>query len=223
MADLIKYEMNTVKDDIAIFIQELQLIATKYKLDIIQLDTDSHRLISKYIIFFKYLYLGNTNIKYYKNLISDLYYIILSVLKGEIRYFYLNMRSVIENCIRCISGIALENNHITSYVFDSVKNKFSLGDYSFIKNEYAISCNYIHGGNLLDNSLASVLKTCLPKSLNKRVKSRCYENISKILNLFIKVIVEENIAYVDKCFYKKKYLLGYLIGKDKVDLIFNKR
>ena len=223
MVELIKHETNMVKKDITTFIKEIKLIANKYKLDITQLYDDSYRLISKYIIFFKYLYLEDTNRKYYKNLISDLYYIILSILKGETRYFYLNMRSIIENCIRCISGISLEDNYITSYVFGSVKSKFNLDDYSFIKNEYTTSCNYIHGGNLLENSLASTLKACLPKKLSKKTRNEYYNSTKKILALFTRAIIEENIAYVDKCFYKKKYLLEYLVGKDNVDLIFNKR
>lgn len=91
------------------------------------------------------MYKGVQDIYFYKVLISDLYYFILSIIKREMRYMYVNERSIIENYMRAIMQISLQDDHITEAIFQKMRNKnflcdFTDAEYSLIKNEYVTSC-----------------------------------------------------------------------------------
>lgn len=151
----------SLKEIIKQFLDEIQRIAQNQQFEYTQKDHDFFSFIAKHIIFFKYLYKGAQGVYFYKVLISDLYYLILSIIKCEMRYMYVNERSIIENYMRAIMGVSLEYSHITETVFQEMHDKsfqcdFTDAEYSLIKSEYATSCGYIHGGNVLnDNTTAT--------------------------------------------------------------------
>ena len=121
-------------------------------------------------------------------MISDLYYFILSILKGETRYVYLNERSIIENYTRVITRKTVEEDHVAENLFLIMKSTtysfdFTESDYALIKNEYTTSCGYIHGGNLLNANLASVLNECLENNILIKDINKYHNRIKNIKSL----------------------------------------
>ena len=75
---------------------------------------------------------------------------------------YVNERSIIENYLRSIMDISVQDNHVTDKVFQELRQKnfhcdFDDKEYSLIRSEYSTSCGYIHGSNILNDNLALVL------------------------------------------------------------------
>ena len=62
----------------------------------------------------------------------------------------------------------------TTYSFD-----FTESDYALIKNEYTTSCGYIHGGNILNDNLASVFNKCLENNILIKDINKYHNRIKK--------------------------------------------
>src|SRR5699024_214265 len=106
-----------------------------------------YRYISKQIIFLKYMLSQKRYNHVIKVLISDYYYLLLAIINKEERYVYLNERSIIEGYLRMIVRNDDRENYITRSIFDKLKQResVSLAYYNTIREEYRISCGYIHG------------------------------------------------------------------------------
>ena len=223
--DMTYLEIKEIKSNIKQFLDEIQRIAHNQQFEYAQEDRDFFSFIAKHIIFFKYLYKGAQGVYFYKVLISDLYYLILSIIKCEIRYMYVNERSVIENYMRVIMGVSLEYSHITEAVFQEMHDKifqcnFTEAEYSLIKNEYVTSCEYIHGGNILNDNLAYVFDECVNNNFTIKEKGKYYIRLQNILKIFDKLIIAEKTLYINGCYHRKKSVMEYLVGKDQVELLF---
>lgn len=220
--DMTYHEVNEIKSNIRYFINEIKKSTQRTGFDFCQSDQDFFSFIAKHIVFFKYLYLGNQNIYFYKVLISDLYYLILSIIDNKTRYMYLNERSIIENYIRCIMRVSIQDNHITKDVFEEMRRKSFKCDFSdtLIKSEYIVSCGYIHGGEILNDNLAFVFEQCSNNNLKICERKKYYLRLQKILKTFDKLFITENDIYISGCFHRKKSILEYLLGKEKVNLLF---
>lgn len=225
--DMTFNELKYIKSNISSFIVEIKKQSQIYKYEYKQYDIDFFTFIAKHIIFIKYLIDGDKNTYVFKVLISDFYYYILSIIKKELRYMYVNERSIIENYMRIIIGTSVENNHVTERLFNEMKEKkyifdFTDSNYSLIKSEYSISCQYIHGGNILNENLASVFEECFSrnKKVMKEDKNKYYIRMGNILKIYDKLLISENIDYVNGCFHRRKSILEYLIGAECLELLF---
>ena len=223
--DMTYLEIKEIKSNIKQFLDEIQKFAEIKQFEVVQKDRDFFSFIAKHIVFFKYLYKGARNTYYYKVLISDLYYLILSIIEREMRYMYVNERSIIENYMRAIMQISLQDNHITESIFQEMRSKnfqcdFTNAEYSLIKNEYVTSCEYIHGGNILSDNLAYVFDECVNNDFEIKDRSKYYIRVQNVFKIFDKLIVAENTLYISGCYHRKKSVLEYLIGKDLVELLF---
>lgn len=102
--------------------KEIDLLKNKVNTFVNSLDgieNEDITFIIKKIIFFKILTdpaYKNLNI-FFSRLISDLYCILDCINKGEIRYYFFNYRSFIENYLRLLMNVTVEENHITQDVF----------------------------------------------------------------------------------------------------------
>lgn len=224
--DMTYLEIKEIKSNIKQFLDEIQKLAEIQQYEFAQKDRDFFSFIAKHIIFFKYLYKGAQDVYFYKVLISDLYYFILSIIKREMRYMYVNERSIIENYMRAIMQISLQDDHITEAIFQEMRNKIFLCDftdaeYSLIKNEYVTSCEYIHGGNILNDNLAYVLDECVNNDFEIKDRSKYYIRVQNVFKIFDKLIVAEKTLYISGCFHRKKSVMEYLLGEHQVELLFN--
>lgn len=224
--DMTFLEIKEIKTNIKQFLDGIKEIAHIQHFEYTQKDHDFFAFVAKHIVFFKYLYKGTQHTYFYKVLISDLYYWILSIIKCEMRYMYVNERSIIENYMRAIMGVAIENGHITESIFQAMRVKdfkcnFTEAEYSLIKNEYVTSCGYIHGGDILNNNLGYVFDECINN--NKFAIKECskyYNRLQNVLRTFDKLIIAEQTLYVSGCYHRKKSIMEYLIGKAQVELLF---
>lgn len=224
--DITYCELELMKSNIKEFNDKLKDVAKSLNHELTQVELDFYIFISKHIILFKYLYNRMDNQYFFKVLISDLYYFILSILKGETRYVYVNERSIIENYARAITRKTVEEDHVTEKLFLKMKDiLFSYGfteeDYCLIKNEYKTSCGYIHGGNILNDSLAYVLDECLENNILIDDINKYYTRIRKILKICDKVLIFEYGEYISNCFHRKKTIFEYLLGKECLELLFS--
>lgn len=225
--DLTYIIIDCEKTNIAEFIENLKTISRKKGMVLSQADCSFFALIAKHIIFYKYFYYSSlTEIEkgYIKTIISDLYYLVLSIMDKEKRYIYVNVRSIIENNIRLVTTISLEDNFITFVAFEKLKEmKYRMTDdeYSLIRNEYRVACNYVHGGKLLEDNLSFVFEECFIKpQMSDKEKNAFYKRIGDILKIFDKFVIAQYTDIVNGCFHRSKSLLSYLIGNDNVDLLF---
>ncbi|WP_029503039.1 hypothetical protein [Lachnoclostridium phytofermentans] len=225
MDDMTYSEVKLIKANIKIFIDKLEELASTYEKNIDQNEKDFFVFISKHIIFFKYLYLGMGKKYFFKVIISDLYYYIISLIKNEIRYVYVNERSIIENFTRAVMRKTVEEDHVTENLFSSLKEKtflftFSDDDYSLIKSEYVTSCGYIHGGDILDNCLAYVFDDYIFDNKSIKDLNKYFERIRKIFKIYDKMLINEYGESISGCFHRQKSVFCYLLGEECLDLLY---
>lgn len=223
--DMTYQEIARIKSNIQNFVEKIKELSQEFNFDFQQLDRNFFSFIAKHIVFFKYLSDGGNSNFSYKVLISDFYYIILAIVKGEVRYMYVNERSIIENYLRSIMDISLQDNHVTDKVFKELRQKnfycnFDDTEYSLIRSEYRTSCEYIHGSNILDDNLAVVLDECVNKKFTITERKKYYIRIQDVLKSFDRLLISENALFVSGCFHRKKSVLSYLLGEEPLNLLF---
>lgn len=229
--DMTYSEIKLIKSNISMFIDKLNEISLQSKQDIDEEQRKFFIFISKHIVFFKHLYEGMGNMYFFKVIISDLYYYILSILKNETRYIYLNERSIIENYTRAVVRKTVEEDHVTENLFEQMKGinfsfDFKEEDYSLIKDEYITSCGYIHGSSILDENLSFFLGECLENNQFIKDTSKYYKRINRVFKVYDKMLISEYGEAISGCFHRQKTLLGYLLGDECCELLFevtNKR
>lgn len=222
--ELIIAQINEIKKAIYDFNFELEKYANKVGNHILSKNEVSFfSFISKQIVFLKNIYAYENNYKI-KVLISDYYNYIVSIIKNEHRYMYVNERSIIENYTRWIVSTDVEINYITTQVFEDLRTKsdISNSEYSLIKSAYTTSCGYIHGSKLLNDNLSYVFNECIANDL-KIKKINCYfDNIKKIIKIYNRLIITTYPELINDCFFRRKSVLKYLIGNELLDLLFDK-
>lgn len=207
--------LNSTKEELSSFMLKLHDLDTNKALSK-QSTKDFIAFLSKKLMFLKYLYHEENNYSL-AVLISDFFFLIISIIKNEIRYIYLNERSIIENFTRYIMKKTLEDSQVTHSLFEEMNNIFFKNtkfqsEFSLIKSEYNIACNYVHGGKKLEHSLISVLDEYINNKLELKNSKALYNNMSRIITTFIRIIISNNTDTVNVCFYRKKTILKYLIG-----------
>ena len=222
--DMTYNEVESCKVEIKKFITEINVLEG-YSLNIKPDDESFFIVISKHILFFKYLYMCDTNVFYFRVLISDLYYYIESILKSDVRYMYLNERSIIENYTRLITNIDVKNDHITDNSFQILKKKadelkLEESEFSLVKSEYTVACGYVHGSDIIKNDLSYVFDECIHKKSGLNERPKYYNRMKRVFKYFDSMLICVYPNYISGCFHRRKALLEYLIGQKYVDLLF---
>lgn len=225
MNEMSFFQVNEMKVSVSQFINLLSNYSTSNNLDAItQQEKNFFEFISKQILFVREVY---NNYPHYrlKVLISDYYNYIVSIIRGENRYIYLNERSIIEGYTRWIVSTTVEEDHITPALIAQLKSNNYIhpltdDEYSLIKSEYVTSCGFIHGSQLLNSSLSYVFQECIEKcSAIKNIN--CYfQRIMRIIKIFNRLVISNMTEQIDTTFWCKKSILEYLIGKDNVSILF---
>lgn len=148
--DMTYNEISLLKSDISSFIEYLSNYSHQENFSISQNDKDFFSFLCKRICFFKIINQMSQPIYSAKVLISDFYNLIITIIKNQKRYIYLNERSIIENYMRLILSTSLENDHITLNLFNKLQSNhtdiFTKDTFSLLKSEYRMSCSFVHGG-----------------------------------------------------------------------------
>ncbi|WP_373180576.1 hypothetical protein [Enterococcus durans] len=223
--DITYSEVIELKEDINTVIENIELFYKENNLDIDISDISFYRFVIKRVIFFKYLSVVDNENFSIKVIISDFFYLILSLIKNETRYSYVNERSIIENYMRLTLKNPKYNTHITYQSFeDLLQSTPEIGqpEYSLLKTEYDTSCRYIHGGNVLEDSLSAYFKESIEHDIGLSIKQKRerYDRIQAIIKTLDKAFVLHNKKFIDHTFYKKKTIMEFLVGKNNTDLLF---
>lgn len=225
MEDMIYAEIKHIKSDISSFIIRLQEYAGEHDAIMEETDRQFFSVIAKHIVFWKYVVFPNNLGRFYRVLISDGYNYIISIIKNEIRYVYVNERSIIENYIRLIINKTLEEDHVTDKIFSEIKQhkylfEFTEDEFSLIKSEYSVSCSYIHGGSYLDENLIYGFDECIKNEKTLKNKNKYYARICRMLKILDKMLISTYTDEISGSFFRKKSVLEYLMGKDCLELLF---
>ena len=228
MDDFVISQINEMKGSISQFVIVLSNYSKSNHLAAITAQQESlFKFISKQILFIKELYNYCSDYSL-RVLISDFYNYIISIIKKEYRYMYLNERSIIEGYTRWIVSTTAEQNHVTSNLIEQLKNNTYINpltndEYSLIKSEYVTSCGFIHGSKLLNKNLSYVFQECISCLPTLKNINKYYQNIIKIIKVYNRLIISNKVEQVDLTFFGRKSVLGYLIGGDNVDTLFEIR
>ena len=228
MNELILSQINEIKKSISQFIDVLSEYAVSTGSNFLnQEQRDFFIYISKQILFLKDVYNCYPDFKL-KVLISDYYNYIVSIIRNENRYLYLNERSIIEGYTRYIVNVNVEQDHVTSEIIAQLKstnyiNSLSDNEYSLIKSEYTTSCGFIHGSRLLNESLSYYFTECISNFSKLNNISAYYQRITKVIKIFNRLIISNRTEEIDTSFFRRKSVLEYLIGKDNVSILFSLR
>ncbi|SLM97448.1 hypothetical protein FM106_14025 [Brachybacterium faecium] len=228
MGDMTYDEIKILKSDIKAFNLMLLEYAEKKERSLNANDLSFFTFISKRIIFFKFFSLGsssNQNNHFFKVLISDFYYLIISLIDCELRYVYVNERSIIECYARLLMHKTVEQDHVTGQLLDSLKDKtyffdYTEADFSLMKSEYAVACNFIHGGEFLKESLLFIFQEFAEDVWSQDETNDYYERIKRMVKTFDKMLISEYQEHISGCFHRRKTVLEYLLGSDALELLF---
>ncbi|MEC1555126.1 hypothetical protein P9D28_22245 [Bacillus haynesii] len=193
--------------------------------DLKVLDKNNLIFILKKIVFLKYLSRQVNSDYRFHALTSDFMYLIRSIKTGEERYYYLNLRSIIEHSLRIVNSIESTNTISNSDIMNSTQTVIEVKkasiNMSIIKDEYTRSCLYVHGNENAGMSLATFYQNCMEdEGLIDEISVKLNVLVKMLKELFELILISQN-AIIDAAFFRRKTILEYLVGKNSY-LVFEK-
>lgn len=142
-------------------------------------------------------------------------YLIRSIKNGEERYYYLNLRSIIEHSLRIVNNIdsidTVTNNEIIENTKNLIKLKGISVNISLIKTEYTKSCLYVHGNEKAGMNLALYYQSSIEcEGSIKEISSKLNILVKLLKELFDLILISQN-NIVDTAFFRRKTVLKYLL------------
>ncbi|SFE88152.1 hypothetical protein [Peptostreptococcus sp. D1] len=214
---LLEPELKKIKININKFVEHVEDYLNSNSVKCNQSDSEFIRFISKQIIFLKMICFDKELDVYRISLISDFYFLMNSILENQIRYIFLNKRSIIENYIRLIKKI--ENGRVTINAFEGLsdnkyENYLDKNYYSFLKSQYSEACEYIHGGEKWQESLVEDYLSCLKNNSNIgegfKNKNSFYKNFYKSISILNRMMLIEHSYNMISYFHRKGDIIKYL-------------
>lgn len=207
--DLTIKENSDVKEEIQRFIDlEFPFLGIK--------DRNNLIFILKKIVFLKYLIRQESSNYILKALTSDIMYLIGNMKKGEERYYYFNIRSIIEQSLRLVNNLTSTDTISNSSVMDntdSIVNQYNACiNMDIIKDEYIKSCRYVHGNEKVIMDLAVMYQDCIQeKGIIDGISVKLNQLVKLLQSLFDLIIITQN-ELIDAAFFRRKTILEYLVG-----------
>lgn len=160
--------------------------------------------------------------------ISDLCYLLNSIECGEIRYYYLNVRSVIEQSMRIVADLESTNTITNVELMEkvvNVKNSLShvqLINTDIIHDEYNKACLYVHGNSNAQMELADYYFNSFRQSKKIESLDTKLNQLVSLLKSIFNLLLMRKLDLVDGAFHRRKSILRYLVNDDKaVDYIIS--
>ncbi|WP_088052527.1 hypothetical protein [Virgibacillus dakarensis] len=202
-------ELDSIKSEINSFIEvEFNILD--------ELERNNLRFVLKKLVFLKYLVRQSDGDFRYQALISDIMYLISSIKKGETRYYYFNLRSIIEQALRIINNINSTDTITNSDIMEKTKelieaNKLVI-NLDIIKDEYKTSCLYVHGSENANMNLAEFYDSCINHNNQlENIHQKLTVLIKLLKKLFDLILIIQN-PIVDAAFHRRKSILKFLVG-----------
>jgi hypothetical protein len=224
--------MNKIADPTFAELRLIKVEIQSFVLDIFNPSAENRRNqlinICKKVVLAKYLIRQEPSDSRYRALLSDLCYLLNSIESGETRYYYFNVRSVIEQSLRIIADVE-DTSTITNVELmekaDLIKGSISqahLINTDIIKDEYSKSCLYIHGNSQADMNLVSYYINAFHQSKQiDNLDTKLNQLIALLNSLFALLLICKS-EMVDGAFHRRKSILRYLINDNElVDYIIS--
>lgn len=188
-----------------------------------ELEKNQMIFVLKKVVLLKYVLRYDSSDYKINAMISDLLYLIKSLDDGEERYYYFNIRSIIEHSLRIVNNLESVNTITNSEIMGITKRMIvDEGidvNLDIIKNEYSTSCLYIHGNENSNMNLSAYYDSFYnKKEIMKNLASKLNILVKLLNEIFNLIIIKQN-EKVDHSFYRRKSILKYLLG-DSSYLIF---
>lgn len=151
---------------------------------------------------------------YYESMVYNILLSLKCIDKLNEHFYYMVMRSYIENFIRfCLKLENLDDSSVTKIFKDFKK---IVNNYNFFEKKYSVCCNYVHS-NIKAKLDISLYLEDIDKSINREIKSKLelikdFDNVIKESIMVINDVYERelNIAFHRKNEYRKNLLKNYV-------------
>lgn len=218
--------MNKLMDPTMLELKMIKAEIQKFVDDIFQPNSEHMKNyfinICKKIVLTKYLIRYLPEDHRYKSLQSDLCYLLNSIENGEIRYYYLNIRSIIEQGMRIVADVK-DTSTMTNFVLMEkvveIKNSLNqnhLINIGVIQDEYSKSCLYVHGNSNAQIELADYYINAFHQS---KVISGLDTKLSQLISLLksiFNLLLMNQAEIIDGAFHRRKSILRYLVSDNRV-------
>ncbi|MBT2644758.1 hypothetical protein J7I80_21295 [Bacillus sp. ISL-41] len=209
IADLTLKEIIDTKAEINSFVE-------KEFNELNELEKNNLKFVLKKVVFLKYLIRQSGKDFRYQALTSDIMYLIRSIKKGEERYYYFNLRSIIEQSLRIINNIestdTISNSDIMEITKALIEEKKVGINLDIIKDEYHTCCLYVHGNENADMELAEFYQNCIDNNILIKNLPRKLSVLVKLLKEIFDLIIISQNAVVDAAYHRRKSILKFLAG-----------
>ncbi|MDR6720879.1 hypothetical protein [Paenibacillus sp. 2003] len=178
--------------------------------------------ICKKIVLVKYLIRQLPTDYRYRALLSDLYYLLNSIELGELRYYYLNIRSIIEQSMRIVVDIADTTTITYVELMESVSgfrntiNHIREVNIGIIQDEYSKACLYVHGNSNAQMGLAEYYNTSFRTTKSIEGLETKLNQLVGLLKSVFSLIILSQAGVTDAAFHRRKSILRYLISDDNL-------
>lgn len=212
----------TIKETIDVKSEIAKFVSSEF--DILdETEKNNLKFILKKLVFMKYLARQGSCDYSVSAITSDIMYLIRSIQTGEERYYYFNIRSIIEHTLRIVNSIDSTNTITNSDIMELTQEMITFKkvdiNLNLIKDEYTKSCLFIHGNEKADMDLAVFYHHCLEnKGIIKELSTKLNVLVKLFNELFNLILIGQN-NNVDTAFFARKSILKYLIG-DSSYLLF---
>lgn len=210
ITDMTYQELANIKEEINDFIDS-KLVSFE------ELEKNNIRFVLKKIVLTKYLLIHNKSDYRYKALSSDLMYLINSIKKGEIRYYFFNLRSIIEQALRIINNInsteIINNVEVMNQTQELINSHGFYIELDVIRESYKTSCLYVHGNESVDIGIIEYYENSFEKNVQIKNVRRKLKVLIKLLTNLFDLIILIHVHEVDAAFHRRKTILKYLIGE----------
>ncbi|HDR1420311.1 TPA: hypothetical protein QB189_002279 [Pasteurella multocida] len=172
-------------------------------------DKNNVRCIIKRMTFLYIIKKRNQENNFFRGMFSDLLYAMHCIKTNQERYFYFNLRSAIENFLRC----ALYKGNTDNTGVRELFNEFSQKQKSIrdkLNSEYVKCCNYVHNNHIANLNYSNAFLECERQTFSS--VSTAVNHLLNVINYFIKYFIFEESDCVDATFHRAKSQLKYLVG-----------
>ncbi len=215
IADPTFEELRRVKEEIQSFVAEVFNPASEHV-------KNYFINICKKVVLLKYLVRQHPSDYRYRAMLSDLCYLLNSIERGELRYYYLNVRSIIEQSMRIVADVEDTSTITNIELMEKVKvvkenvSHVRVVNTDIIHDEYSKACLYVHGNSNANMELAEYYINTFREPKNIEGLETKLNQLVLLLKSILSLMIISNSELVDAAFHRRKSILRYLINDDAI-------
>lgn len=214
--------------------KEITNLVDTFSYDEIDIKEQKHELtlILKKLIFLKEIYSSNVKLErtYLYCWIEDILVALNEIENANTRYFYFNLRSILENGVRTIKCENIDlismskniNQLKKEYKKRNLDKKYIEFMSVIYKEDFNVASEYIHGNNSnisIDVSINLLYSKSLISSYIPQKRINLLKTLNRVMQNLIWIMLPMYYEIIDYVFQNKDYLV-YLVNKNyKTELI----